>query len=46
MKKVKIKIDSNRIKVRGSWGKIRPVTKVVPSKKRYRRKGKHREDGV
>jgi hypothetical protein len=29
---------SKTIKLRGNWGNIKPVTKVVPNKKKYNRK--------
>lgn len=29
-------------RIRKDWGEIRPVTQVVPSKKRYTRKEKHK----
>lgn len=28
-------------KQRGDWGEINPVTKVIPNKKKYKRKEKH-----
>ena len=30
-------------RIRKDWGDIRPVTQVVPSKKRYTRKEKHKQ---
>jgi hypothetical protein len=32
-------------KSRGTWGAIKPVTKIVPDKKKYSRKEKHRSKG-
>ena len=29
---------------RGSWGAINPVTKIIPNKKKYTRKEKHKRD--
>lgn len=28
-------------KIRGDWGGVNPVTKIIPNKKRYKRKEKH-----
>lgn len=30
---------------RGTWGAINPVTKIVPDKKKYNRKKKHKNRG-
>lgn len=32
-------------KSRGTWGAIKPVTKVVPDKTKYKRKQKHKNKG-
>lgn len=35
--------------VRRDWGNVNPVTKVIPNKKKYRRKDKHKKsykDGI
>lgn len=31
--------------IRKDWGNIKPVTKVIPDKKKYKRKSKHKERG-
>lgn len=30
--------------IRKSWGNVNPITRVIPSKKIYNRKEKHKED--
>ena len=30
--------------IRRDWGNINPVTKVIPNKKKYRRKDKHKKN--
>ena len=30
--------------VRRDWGNVNPVTKVIPNKKKYRRKDKHKKN--
>ena len=42
-KKEKNEFFETARKVRRSWGVINPVTRIVPSKKIYKRKPKHRK---
>lgn len=30
--------------IRRDWGNVNPVTKVIPNKKKYRRKDKHKKN--
>ena len=30
-------------KIRKDWGEIKPVTQIIPNKKKYSRKQKHKE---
>jgi hypothetical protein len=38
MKKIKIKLTNPPKKERGSWGKVKPCTRVEPDKTKYDRK--------
>ena len=31
-------------KQRGDWGDVNPVTKIIPNKKKYKRKEKHKQN--
>jgi hypothetical protein len=33
---------NKKIKIRKSWGDLNPATKIVPDKKKYSRKEKHK----
>ena len=42
LKKIKIKIETIQTKLRRDWGKVRPVTFIMPDKTKYTRKIKHK----
>ena len=44
MKKSKDEFYETYRKLRRSWGEIRPITKVIPNKKRPSRKRKYKGD--